>query len=614
MCGILSYIGKKDAVPILLDGLYRLEYRGYDSAGIAVIDQQGVVQSARAVGRVSELSSKLSREQISGTCGIAHTRWATHGAPSIANAHPHTDCTRNVHVVHNGIIENHATIRSALTREGHSFASETDSEVLAHLVERAMRSCGPRHTLEEAVSEALRHVEGTYGIAIISKDHPHKLVAARKGSPLLIGIGDGEFFVSSDSAALVRHTRRIVYLNDNELGIITPEEYEVCNLRRQRVVKPIETLKGSVHDVEKGGFDHFMEKEMHEIPDVIRNATRGRILFQEGTTKLRALDASADKLAHIERIIIPSCGTSYYAGLAGKYLIEELAGISVEVVHASEFRYAMPPMSNKTLVLTISQSGETADTLEAIREAKRKYIPTLAIVNVVGSSIAREAGMGIYNHAGPEIGVASTKAFVSQLTVLLLIAVWLGRQRALSLAEGKHILQELQYLPKKVAHVLSKVTDIQKLAGFYAHYDNFLYIGRKYSWPTALEGALKLKEISYAHAEGYAAGEMKHGPIALITKSFPTIAVVPSDSVYEKSISNIQELKARQGTVLAIATEGNDEILSVADHAFFIPQTLEIFTPILAVLPLQLFAYYIARERRCDIDKPRNLAKSVTVE
>ncbi len=614
MCGIISYIGKQDALPILLDGLYRLEYRGYDSAGIAIIDHDGNVCHMRTAGRVDELANLLAAHPVQGSFGIAHTRWATHGAPSAANAHPHADCKNNVFVAHNGIVENHAKLRAALEREGHIFASETDSEVFAHLIERALGFLGNAGTLEDAVSEALRHVEGAYGIAVVSKKHPQKLVVARRSSPLLLGIGDNEFFAASDSSALLRHTRRIIYLDDNELGVLTPDGYEVRNIRHKPVPKQIELLTGSPEDMEKGGYDHFMEKEIHEAPDVLRNALRGRVLYEDGTAKLSALDASADKLSRINRIIFLSQGTSYYAGLAGKYMMEELAGVPSETLYASEFRYAPPPLNEQTLVVAISQSGETADTLEAVREAHRHHVPTLAIVNVVGSSIAREAGMGIYNYAGPEIGVASTKAFISQLAVLSLAAVWFGRQRNLSVLRGREILQELRQLPHKAEKILSNAARIRALADEYALYENFFFLGRKYNWPVALEGALKLKEISYTHAEGYASGEMKHGPIALVTSAFPSVVVAPSDSVYEKSVSNIHELKARGGKVIAVATEGNTEIVKIADHVMHIPRTQEILSPILTVIPLQLFAYFIAKKRGCDIDKPRNLAKSVTVE
>ena len=614
MCGIISYIGKREALPILLDGLYRLEYRGYDSAGVAVIGADGNAGYVRAVGKVDELSSLLNTKSVAGSVGIAHTRWATHGAPSVENAHPHTDCKQSVFVVHNGIIENHVYLRSALEREGHRFQSETDSEVLAHLVERALVSAGKTGTFEDAVSEALRHVEGTYGIAVISKAHPDRLVVARRSSPLLLGIGDGEFFAASDSSALLRHTRQIIYLDDNELGVLTPTGYEVRNVRRKPVTKQIELLTGSPEDIEKGGYDYFMDKEIHEAPEVIRNAMRGRIVYEQGTAKFGALDASEKRLSQINRILFLSQGTSFYAGLVGKYLMEELAGIPSEVLYASEFRYAPPPFDERTLVIAVSQSGETADTLEAIREAHRHHVPTLAIVNVVGSSIAREAGMGIYNYAGPEIGVASTKAFISQLAVLSLVAVWFGRHRNLSLTRGQEILKELQQLPRKAEKLLSDASYIHLLAEEYALYENFLFLGRKYNWPVALEGALKLKEISYAHAEGYASGEMKHGPIALVTPAMPSVVMALSDSVYEKSVSNIHELKARGGKVIAVATEGNIDIARLADNVMYIPRTEEALSPILAVIPLQLFAYHIAKKRGCDIDKPRNLAKSVTVE
>ncbi|TSC70841.1 MAG: glutamine--fructose-6-phosphate transaminase (isomerizing) [Parcubacteria group bacterium Gr01-1014_70] len=614
MCGIISYIGKREALPILLDGLYRLEYRGYDSAGVAVIGNDGVAEHVRTAGRVDELASLLSSKNVSGRLGIAHTRWATHGAPTHANAHPHTDCTQNVFVVHNGIIENHAHVRAALQREGHVFISDTDSEVLAHLIERAHAMLGSLATLEDLVSEALRHVEGTYGLAVAHRLSPEKLVVARRSSPLLLGIGDGEYFAASDSSALLKHTRRIVYLDDNELAVLTPGGYDVRNMRHKSVAKPVELLTSSPEDIEKGGYEHFMLKEIHEASDVLKNAMRGRILYEAGTAKLSALDAAANRLRRVRRILFLSQGTSFYAGLVGKYMMEEIAGIPAEVLYASEFRYAPPPLDEHILVIAISQSGETADTLEAVREAHRHRVSTLAIVNVVGSSIAREAGMGIYNYAGPEIGVASTKAFISQLTVLALVSLWFGRQRSLSLSRGKELLEELQRLPQKAEKILATSSHIRHVAEQHASYDNFLFLGRKYNWPVAMEGALKLKEISYAHAEGYASGEMKHGPIALVTPQLPSIVIAPSDSVYEKSVSNIHELKARGGKVIAVATEGNARIASLADHVMHIPQVTEALSPILSVIPLQLFAYYIAKKRGCDIDKPRNLAKSVTVE
>ena len=614
MCGIISYIGKREALPILLDGLYRLEYRGYDSAGVAVISDDGNVGHVRTAGRVDELASLLAARSIQGSFGIAHTRWATHGAPTVANAHPHADCKQNVFVAHNGIVENHVLLRTALEREGHVFVSETDSEVLTHLIERALVSGGSAGTLEDAVSEALRHVRGAYGIAVVSRTHPQKLVVARRSSPLLLGIGDGEFFAASDSSALLRHTRRIIYLDDNELGILTPDGYEVRNIRRKPVAKQIELLTGSPEDMEKGGYHHFMEKEIHEAPDVLRNAMRGRVLYEEGTAKLSALDASADKLSRVNRILFLSQGTSFYAGLAGTYMMEELARIPAEALYASEFRYAPPPLDEQTLVIAISQSGETADTLEAVREAHRHHVPTLAIVNVVGSSIAREAGMGIYNHAGPEIGVASTKAFISQLTVFALFTLFLGRQRQMSMVTGVRIAEELKSLPEKISRILETKDQIALLAKKYAKAQSMLYIGRKYNAPIALEGSLKLKEISYIHAEGYPAGEMKHGPIALLDPSFPVVAIAPKDSVYEKMKSAIEETKARSAPIIAITTEGNTELETLADDVIYIPKTLEMLTPILSIIPLQLFSYYVAVEKSFDPDKPRNLAKAVTVE
>ena len=613
MCGIIAYIGNKDAYPVLLEGLRRLEYRGYDSAGIAVACAGNAIKRLRVAGRVGELASLVQRNVPFGKTGIAHTRWATHGRPTESNAHPHADCQGEVMVVHNGIIENYSHLKEALVREGHTFSSETDSEVLSHLVERELRSKDV-HSLEEAVANTLHRIRGTFGIAVIFAKEPEKIVIAKKGSPVLLGIGDGAFFAASDGAALVQHTRSIVYLGDEELAILRPDGYEVRNMWHMRVAKPIEILEGTVEDAEKGGFSHFMAKEINEIPEVIRNALRGRILFKEGTAKVSALDDLDIRMQSIDRILLTACGTSYYAGLAGKYMIEECSGLPVEVWYASELRYASHTLTPRTLVVAVSQSGETADTLEALREAKRKNAPTLAIVNVVGSSIAREAGAGIYNHAGPEISVASTKAFVSQLAILALFAVWAGRKRNLSLARGQDILREIQQLPRKVEHIFHSIPMIKTVAQTYANNNNFLYVGRKYSWPVALEGALKLKEITYAHAEGYAAGELKHGPLALVTDSFPCVAIALSDSVYEKSISNIQEIKARGGTVIAIASEGDTTISSHANDVLFIPRTLEMLSPLLAVVPLHLFAYYMACERGRDVDKPRNLAKSVTVE
>ncbi|MEK7122177.1 MAG: glutamine--fructose-6-phosphate transaminase (isomerizing) [Patescibacteria group bacterium] len=611
MCGIVGYIGKKNAIKIALEGIKRLEYRGYDSAGIAALDNGGRLFFKKAVGKIAALENKIKNPPFA-HCAIAHSRWATHGEPTVANAHPHSCCKEDVFVVHNGIIENYNFLRDALRREGHVFKSETDTEVLAHLIERSFGANG----LESAVREALRHVKGTFGLAVISRRHPNQLVAARRGSPLLIGIGKDEYFAASDAAALVSHTKRVIYLNDNEMAVLTPEGYDIFDFSssKKKLSKTIDTIDWSLEESQKGGYAHFMEKEIFEAPQVIKNTIGGRAIAKEGEVKLGGLEPIEDRLYDIDRLVIVSCGTSYYSALIGKYLFEEFAGLPVEVEHASEFRYHSFPFGRKTAVLAISQSGETADTLEAVKEAKRKRILTLGIVNVVGSSIAREAEAGVYNHAGPEIAVASTKAFLSQLTVLVLMAVHFGRLRRLGKEEAKKILADLLSLPGKAERILRGASAIKKIAAKFKDSSNFLYLGRKYSWPVALEGALKLKEISYIHAEGYPAGEMKHGPIALIDSSFPTIAIALKDSVYEKVLSNVEEIKARQGKVILICEEKDRRAAGIADETIFIPKVSEPLSPILSVIPLQLFAYYLAVLKGYDVDKPRNLAKSVTVE
>ncbi|QQG46090.1 MAG: glutamine--fructose-6-phosphate transaminase (isomerizing) [Candidatus Niyogibacteria bacterium] len=618
MCGIVGYIGKKNAVQIALDGLRRLEYRGYDSAGIAAIEAGGSIFIQREVGKISALEKKLKNLPQS-SLAIAHTRWATHGEPSVLNAHPHADCTNKIFVAHNGIIENHDKIREALMREGHIFRSETDTEVLSHLIERHLAFGAP--DLKTAVLQALRHVVGTFGLVAISLDEPQTLVGARRGSPLLVGIGRKEYIVASDAAAVLNRTRKVIYLNDNEMAVLTPRSKKIFNILRtgakssRPLKKDIKIIDWSLEDAEKGEFDHFMEKEIHEIPQVIENALRGRAIVKDGNAKLGGLDSVSDRLKKTRRIIITACGTSYYAGLVGKYLFESLANLPTEVIYGSEFRYHVPILDKETLVLAISQSGETADTLEAVREAKKAEVLTLGVVNVVGSSIAREVHAGIYNHAGPEIAVASTKAFVSQLTVLALAAVYFGRiQGSLDVSLSQEILKELVAIPSKAKKILASCSEILALAKSYSKYDNFMYLGRKYSWPVSLEGALKLKEISYIHAEGYPAGEMKHGPIALADAHFPAIIIIPQDSVYEKTLSNLQELKTRKTKIIALTTEGNDEIGKYANHILTIPQTREELSPILSIIPLQIFAYYMAVFKGRDVDKPRNLAKSVTVE
>lgn len=608
MCGIVGYIGNKQALPIVLDGLKRLEYRGYDSAGVAVYDGNRI-HVAKKTGRVADLVKHIGADSMPGTVSISHTRWATHGRPNDRNAHPHVDCHGAICVVHNGIIENYAALKRTLAERGHRFASETDTEVLAHLIEEAFDG-----NLERAVIRALRKVHGTYGLAVLAASDPQKIVAARNSSPLIVGIGQDEYLIASDASAILEHTKRVVYPEDGEVVVVSPEGFRILDLEEGTVEREVQELDWTIEEAEKGGYPHFMLKEIYEGPAVLENAMRGRMIPETGTVKLGGLEQVSGELGGVSRLLVSACGTAYYAGLVGEYMLEEYGGIPVEVSHASEFRYREQPLDPKTAFLAISQSGETADTLAAVREAKRRGLLTLGIVNVVGSSIARETDAGVYNHAGPEIGVASTKAFLSQLAVLALLAVFFGRQRGMTSATGEAILRELAQLPGKVNAILEWNAHIQEVAERYYRYESFAYIGRKYNYPIALEGALKLKEISYIHAEGYPAGEMKHGPIALIDEHFPTLVMLPSDSVYEKVASNIEEIKARGGKVIAVGTHGNRKIERLADEIMWIPKTLEMLTPILAVVPLQLFAYHCAVLRGCDVDKPRNLAKSVTVE
>ncbi len=609
MCGIVGYIGNKNAVSVGLDGLKRLEYRGYDSAGLTALTKQGRLFYNKLAGRVADLENKIKPQKGNFNLAILHTRWATHGKPITKNAHPHCDCKKEIFVVHNGIIENYKPLRENLEKEGHKFRSDTDTEILAHLIEKFSS-----YKLEEAVRQALKLVKGTYGIAVISKNEPQKIVVAKNSSPLLVGIGEKEYIVASDAAAIVNYTKEVTYLKDREIGVITSQEFRILTLDNQPVKKEITELEWDLEKTQKEGYKHFMLKEIFEQPNAVKDAIRGRLIRKEGLAKLGGLDDVKQKLEKIKKIIIVACGTSYYAGLIGEYMIEEYAGIPVEVEYASEFRYRKPVLDKQTAVIAISQSGETADTLAAVQEAKRKGALTLGIVNVVGSTIARETDAGVYNHAGPEIGVASTKAFVSQLSILTLFTLFLGRQRQMSLIMGKRIAEELSRIPNLINKILDDNQKIRKIARHYYKFNNFLYLGRKYNYPTALEGALKLKEISYIHAEGYGAGEMKHGPIALIDKNFPSLAITPSDSVYEKMISNIEEIKARKGPVIAIGTRGNKGLEKFVNDLVYIPKTLEILTPLLSVIPLQLLAYYVGVLRGCDVDKPRNLAKSVTVE
>lgn len=607
MCGIVGYIGKKDAVPFLIDGLKALEYRGYDSAGMYVAGK-GVLKRA---GKVAVLAEALPKA-FKGNAGIAHTRWATHGPPIEKNAHPHTDSAQTVWIVHNGIIENHSELRDVLARTGTVFSSDTDTEVLAHLISAQYVRA---RTLEDAVERALKKVRGTYGLAVMHAREPEKIVVARLGSPLMLGIGEDGLYVASDAAPLLSRTRKVVYLEDGEMAILTNKGYTVRDVEHKAVAKEVETLEWNAEAVQKNGFPHFMLKEIMEIPKVIQDTLRGRIELREGSVVLGGLRDVAERLKGIRRIIIAGCGSAYYAGLLGEHFIEEFAGIPVEVEIASELRYrTFTADPSHAALLAISQSGETADTLEAIRLAKRNGMLTLGVVNVVGSTIARETDAGVYNHAGPEIGVASTKAFISQIIVLLLIALFLSRERGVSAPKRKKLLEALSHLSDQARETLAQAGVIEKITKRYARMKNALYIGRTYQCPIAYEGALKLKEISYVHAEGYAAGEMKHGPLALIDDTFPTIALVPKDSQYEKMRSNIEEIRARGGAVIAVTTEGNDDIKRIVDEVMFVPETHEALLPVLTALPLQLFAYYVARARRLPIDKPRNLAKSVTVE
>ena len=607
MCGIYGYVGKKEATPILLGGLRALEYRGYDSAGI-FLPESGIVKTK---GAVNELIKRVPKK-IKGTSGIAHTRWATHGQPTNNNAHPHTGNTGRVWLAHNGIIENYQELREKLKKQGSVFKTDTDTEVLAHLIEYRLTKTGDI-PLEKAVLAALKQVHGTYGIVVMDKEEPEKIVAARLGSPIALGLGEGEYFISSDPSALLEHTRNVVYLNDGDVAVLTPLGYSVLVNGKKSTKRTAEYLDWDAVDIQKAGYDHFMLKEIMEIPEVLVNSARGRINKKTGEIKLGGLEEVRDKLKDIKRIIIVGCGTASYAGLVGKYLFMDLAHIPTTVEFASEFRYQKTPLSKDPAVISLSQSGETADTLAAVREAKKHGLLTLGIVNAVGSTIARETDAGVYNHAGPEIGVASTKAFISQLEVLTLLALSLST-KTLSKTERQKYARAINALPKQVEEILKQKNTIKKLAKKYARSKNFSFIGRTYQYPIAMEGALKLKELSYVHAEGYCSGELKHGPLAMVDSSFPTVALVPKSATYKKTVSNIEEIKARKGPVIAVATKGDTLIKTIADDVVYIPKTLEPLAPILSVVPLQLFAYYVGVLKGYDVDKPRNLAKSVTVE
>ncbi len=608
MCGIVGYIGPRQAAELLIEGLRRLEYRGYDSSGIAVVNGNGL-KVMKAAGKLSALEHQLDGKMPSGTLGIGHTRWATHGAPTTLNAHPHTDQSGHIAVIHNGIIENAGSIRKALAQRGHTFKSETDTEVLAHLIGEFYDG-----NLEEAVASALRDVDGAYGLAIICEDEPDVLVAARKGSPLLVGVGEHEWFVASDASPLLQHTRSVVYLDDGEMAVLSRDGYRIRNLDTNRIDKPVNQIEWDLTTIERGGYAHFMLKEIFEQPESLCNTLRGHLLEDEGTARVTGLNLSDDDLKKIERIVITACGTSWHSALIGEYMLEEMARIPVEVEYASEFRYRNPVIDDRTLVIGISQSGETADTLAALREAKLRGARTVGLVNVVGSTIAREVDGGIYLHAGPEVGVASTKAFTSQVAALALVTLRIARLRNLSILQGRQFIQALQALPGQIEQILARSTDMERLAERFTVANNALYLGRGVNFPVALEGALKMKEISYIHAEGYPAAEMKHGPIALIDENMPVVFIAPRDAVHSKIVSNIEEVKARGGKVIALITEGDEEIAALADAHFTIPQTLDLLTPILTIIPLQLFSYYVAVKRGCNVDQPRNLAKSVTVE
>ncbi len=610
MCGIVGYVGQRACLPILLEGLKRLEYRGYDSAGIALA-ADGKLVVRKAAGKIRVLEKRLGNDLPTATIGIAHTRWATHGEPNDQNAHPHGDCHDRVAVVHNGIIENYVSLKNALRAEGHVFRTPTDTEVLAHLIEHYLKQ-GLK--LEGAVGAALRAVEGTYGIAVLYAGEPGTLVGARRGSPLVVGVGEGEYFLASDVAPIVSHTRQVVYLDDGEMAVLTRDGFHTATIDHERVEKTVQEVEWDMAQIEKGGFDHFMLKEIFEQPEAVRNSLRGRLLMAEGTTRLGGLAENSEQLRRIRRILITACGTSWHAGLIGEYMLEEHARIPVEVEYASEFRYRDPIVDEGTAVIAISQSGETADTLAALREARRKGAKVYGIVNVVGSTIARETDGGVYLHAGPEIGVASTKAFTTQVSVLALWTLLLGRQRSLSRESGERIARELAAIPGKMERILERSDEVRRIAEQYKHQNNFLYLGRGFNFPVALEGALKLKEISYIHAEGYPAAEMKHGPIALIDENMPVVFLCTRDSAYDKIMSNLMEVRARRGKVIAVATEGDEEIRGLADHVIEVPPTLSLLTPMLSVIPLQLLAYHMAVLRGCDVDQPRNLAKSVTVE
>jgi len=610
MCGIVGYIGNKNCIPILLNVLKRLEYRGYDSAGVAYL-ANGSSFVIKNKGKVSLLEEKLRHLNIYSNLGIGHTRWATHGIPNEINAHPHFNEDKTLYVIHNGIIENYQAIRTSLRKLGYNFITETDSETIPYLIDSFLKK---GFSLCKSVQLALNEMEGTYGIAVIYLNEPDKIIAARKGSPLILGIGENENFVASDVSAILAHTKQVVYLEDGEMAVVYKDHFVVKTIEDVEIKKEITEITMSLEEIDKGGYPHFMLKEIMEQPDSVQNSMRGRLIYEEGTAKLGGLEGYIDRIVNSKRIIISACGTSWHAGLVGEYMLEQFTRIPTEVEYASEFRYRNPIINKDDTIIFISQSGETADTLAAMREAKRKGALALGICNVVGSSIARESMTGIYTHAGPEIGVASTKAFSSQLIVLALITLLIARKKDMSLVDGQGIVEEMTKLPNKIRQILKLNSEIEAIAEKFKSATNFLYLGRGYNFPVALEGALKLKEISYIHAEGYPAAEMKHGPIALIDDNMPTVFIAPKDSTYDKIISNIEETKARKGVIIGIASENDDNIDRLVDYSIKIPDTIRMLMPILTVIPLQLLAYHIAVKKGLNVDQPRNLAKSVTVE
>jgi glutamine---fructose-6-phosphate transaminase (isomerizing) len=611
MCGIVGYIGNQNCIPMLIDGLKRLEYRGYDSAGIGFIESNGETKNIKVKGKVADLETSFNGNGYSSNIGIGHTRWATHGIPNQINAHPHSNKEGTLLLIHNGIIENYSVIKKTLIEDGYEFFTDTDTEVLVNLIDKSTKEKGD---LFQGVRFALNEVVGTYGIAVFHKDYPEQIIVAKNGSPLVIGIGENENFVASDVNALIAYTSKVVYLEDNEMAVITKDGFKAKTIYDEKIKKEIQEVQLTLDEISKGGYEHFMLKEIMEQPESLRNSLRGRLLEEDGLSKLGGLSGYIDRIALSKRIIITACGTSWHAGLVGEYMLERYTNIPVEVEYASEFRYRNPILSPDDTVIFISQSGETLDSLAALKETKRRGALTLGLVNAVGSSIARETDAGVYLHAGPEIGVASTKAFTSQVIVLALITLLIGRRKITSPQDGMEIIKELKTIPEKVEKILQLNDQIEKIAEKFVDSTNFLYLGRGYNFPVALEGALKLKEISYIHAEGYPAAEMKHGPIALIDENMPVVFLAPKDSVYDKVISNIEEVRARGGRLIAIANENDTEIDNLVDYSIKIPSTIRMLMPILNVIPLQLLSYHIAVKKGLNVDQPRNLAKSVTVE